>query len=129
MNCARCLPGYVEAKQRQQVLDYDDLLLYWYYLMEEPALARQVAERFDHVLVDEYQDTNALQAAILLALRPDGEGLTVVGDDAQAIYGFPRCERAQHSRLSGLLQRRPPESSPSNATTDRPNRSWTPAMR
>lgn len=80
--------GYVEAKQRQQVLDYDDLLLYWYYLMEEQALARQVAERFDHVLVDEYQDTNALQAAILLSLRPDGRGLTVVGDDAQAIYGF-----------------------------------------
>jgi len=80
--------GYVEEKQRQQVLDYDDLLLYWYYLMEEPAAACQVAERFDHVLVDEYQDTNALQAAILLALRPDGQGLTVVGDDAQSIYAF-----------------------------------------
>jgi len=43
---------------------------------------------FDHVLVDEYQDTNVLQADILAALRPDGAGLTVVGDDAQAIYGF-----------------------------------------
>jgi len=80
--------GYVDEKQRQQVLDYDDLLLYWYYLMEEQAAARQIAERFDHVLVDEYQDTNALQAAILLALRPNGQGLTVVGDDAQSIYAF-----------------------------------------
>lgn len=80
--------AYVEAKQERQVLDYDDLLLYWYHLMEEPTLAAQVRERFDHVLVDEYQDTNALQAAILLRLKPDGVGLTVVGDDAQAIYGF-----------------------------------------
>ncbi len=80
--------AYVEAKQQQQVLDYDDLLLYWFYLMQEPSLAALVGERFDHVLVDEYQDTNALQAAVLLALRPDGRGLTVVGDDAQAIYGF-----------------------------------------
>ncbi len=79
---------YVEAKQQQRVLDYDDLLLYWYYLMQEPALAATVRERFDHVLVDEYQDTNALQAGILLGLRPTGSGLTVVGDDAQAIYGF-----------------------------------------
>ena len=56
--------------------------------MRVPALAADVAARFDHVLVDEYQDTNALQAAILLRLKPDGAGLTVVGDDAQAIYCF-----------------------------------------
>jgi len=56
--------------------------------MEEPALAAEVGARFDHVLVDEYQDTNRLQAAILRALKPDGRGVTVVGDDAQAIYGF-----------------------------------------
>ncbi|MGD8328679.1 MAG: ATP-dependent helicase [Acidobacteriota bacterium] len=80
--------GYVDAKQGRAVLDYDDLLLYWFHLMQEPTLARKVSSRFDHVLVDEYQDTNALQASILLALRPDGDGLTVVGDDAQAIYAF-----------------------------------------
>ena len=51
-------------------------------------IAADVAARFDFVLVDEYQDTNALQAEILLRLKPDGRGLTVVGDDAQAIYGF-----------------------------------------
>jgi DNA helicase II / ATP-dependent DNA helicase PcrA len=80
--------GYVEAKQRQSVLDYDDLLLYWEQLMALPALAADVAARFDYVLVDEYQDTNALQASILLKMKPDGRGVTVVGDDAQAIFGF-----------------------------------------
>ncbi|MBB5752225.1 ATP-dependent helicase [Prosthecomicrobium pneumaticum] len=80
--------AYVEAKQAQGVLDYDDLLLYWAQMMAEPALAADLGGRFDHVLVDEYQDTNRLQASILLALRPDGAGVTVVGDDAQAIYSF-----------------------------------------
>jgi len=79
---------YVEAKQANNVLDYDDLLLYWHQMMAEPTLAAAVRARFDHVLVDEYQDTNALQAAILLALTPDGRGLTVVGDDAQSIFSF-----------------------------------------
>ncbi|HET7261905.1 MAG TPA: ATP-dependent helicase [Casimicrobiaceae bacterium] len=84
----RLFAGYVEAKQAQQVLDFDDLLLYWAMAMEEPELAAEIGARFDHVLVDEYQDTNRLQAAILRALKPDGHGVTVVGDDAQAIYGF-----------------------------------------
>jgi len=84
----RLFRGYAEAKQQRHVLDYDDLLLYWYYLMGEPAAATRVSSRFDQVLVDEYQDTNLLQAKILLALKPDGHGLTVVGDDAQAIYSF-----------------------------------------
>jgi len=84
----RLFRAYVEAKQAQQVLDYDDLLLYWAQMMAEPALGPGIGERFDHVLVDEYQDTNHLQAAILLALKPDGRGLTVVGDDAQSIYAF-----------------------------------------
>src|ERR1700722_420850 len=80
--------GYVEAKQAQGVLDYDDLLLYWAQMTNDPALAAHIGERFDHVLVDEYQDTNRLQSSILLALKPGGEGLTVVGDDAQSIYAF-----------------------------------------
>jgi DNA helicase II / ATP-dependent DNA helicase PcrA len=80
--------AYVEAKQRQDVLDYDDLLLYWAQMMMESSIAADVAQRFDYVLVDEYQDTNRLQASILLALKPDGKGLTVVGDDAQSIYSF-----------------------------------------
>ncbi|MCX7321314.1 MAG: ATP-dependent helicase [Hyphomicrobiales bacterium] len=80
--------GYVEAKQKQNVLDYDDLLLYWAQMAGEPALAEHIAGRFDHVLVDEYQDTNRLQSTILMALKPQGHGLTVVGDDAQSIYSF-----------------------------------------
>ncbi len=80
--------GYVEAKQAQNVLDYDDLLLYWAQIMSEPALADEIGGRWDHVLVDEYQDTNRLQATILAGLKPAGRGLTVVGDDAQAIYSF-----------------------------------------
>src|SRR4029077_2513857 len=50
--------------------------------------AQDIGGRFDHVLVDEYQDTNRLQSSILLALKPGGRGLTVVGDDAQSIYSF-----------------------------------------
>src|SRR5262245_63721682 len=57
-------------------------------MVSDPALANDIGGRFDHVLVDEYQDTNRLQASILLALKPTGRGLTVVGDDAQAIYSF-----------------------------------------
>jgi len=79
---------YVEAKQSQNVLDYDDLLLYWAQMVGESDIAADIGSRFDHVLVDEYQDTNRLQASILLALKPDGQGLTVVGDDAQSIYSF-----------------------------------------
>ena len=80
--------SYVDTKQRRHVLDYDDLLLYWNHLMVDARLAARVGGRFDHVLVDEYQDTNALQADILFRLKPDGAGLTVVGDDAQSIYAF-----------------------------------------
>ena len=79
----RLFTGYVDAKQSRHVLDYDDLLLYWFYLMDGDG--DQVRRRFDHVLVDEYQDTNAIQAEIVLKL---GKSLTVVGDDAQAIYAF-----------------------------------------
>ncbi|TIL33612.1 ATP-dependent helicase [Mesorhizobium sp.] len=83
---------YVEAKQAQNVLDYDDLLLYWAQMAGEPEISAHLGGRFDHVLVDEYQDTNRLQASILAALKPDGSGLTVVGDDAQSIYSFRAAE-------------------------------------
>jgi DNA helicase II / ATP-dependent DNA helicase PcrA len=80
--------AYVEAKQAQNVLDYDDLLLYWAQMVSDPDLADDIGNRFDHVMVDEYQDTNRLQASVLMALKPGGRGLTVVGDDAQSIYSF-----------------------------------------
>ena len=80
--------AYVDAKQVQNVLDYDDLLLYWAQMVSDPDLAEDIGNRFDHVMVDEYQDTNKLQASVLMALKPGGRGLTVVGDDAQSIYSF-----------------------------------------
>ena len=80
--------AYVEAKQAQHILDFDDLLLYWDAMLGDAALAGEASTLFDHVLVDEYQDTNRLQGSILTRLKPDGCGVTVVGDDAQAIYGF-----------------------------------------
>ncbi|MGA3156055.1 MAG: ATP-dependent helicase [Steroidobacteraceae bacterium] len=85
---AKLCRAYVERKQHYAMLDYDDLLLYWHAMMGEPKLAQHVSAHFDHVLVDEYQDTNRLQGEILQALKPDGSGVTVVGDDAQAIYSF-----------------------------------------
>ncbi|KNZ32045.1 MAG: ATP-dependent DNA helicase [Methylibium sp. NZG] len=88
----RLFGAYVGQKQQQQLLDYDDLLQYWAQAMSEPALAQRIGARFEHVLVDEYQDTNRLQATILLALKPHGRGLTVVGDDAQSIYAFRAAE-------------------------------------
>ena len=83
---------YVARKQQNQALDYDDLLLYWHHLVAEPEFAEEIGSWFDHVLVDEYQDTNLVQAEILNALKPDGKGVTVVGDDAQSIYSFRAAE-------------------------------------
>ncbi len=83
---------YVLRKQQSQSLDYDDLLLYWSHLVAEAEFAEEIGSWFDHVLVDEYQDTNLVQADILKALKPRGDGLTVVGDDAQSIYSFRAAE-------------------------------------
>jgi DNA helicase-2/ATP-dependent DNA helicase PcrA len=84
----RLFAAYAAEKSAQNALDYDDLLLYWAHMVAEPMLSRDIGARFDHVLVDEYQDTNRLQATILLGIKPDGAGLAVVGDDAQSIYSF-----------------------------------------
>ena len=66
----RLFSAYVEAKQRQGVLDYDDLLLYWAQMCDEPALAADIADRFDHILVDEYQDTNRCRPPSFSASSP-----------------------------------------------------------
>jgi len=79
---------YVQRKQERNVLDYDDLLLYWAQLLANPEIAKDMGGRFEHVLVDEYQDTNPLQAAILRGLSKGGCLITAVGDDAQSIYAF-----------------------------------------
>jgi len=80
--------NYNKQKIEQASLDYDDLLLYCYHMAQVPEIADKVRQQFDYILVDEYQDTNLLQAGILSRFFPDGRGLTVVGDDAQSIYSF-----------------------------------------
>ena len=102
--------AFVEAKAARAVLDYDDLLLYWFHFMTDASAAARVGGRFDHVLVDEYQDTNTLQAEILRAMKPDGRGVTVVGDDAQAIYSFRAARVRQHPRVPAASTIRPPRS-------------------
>jgi DNA helicase-2/ATP-dependent DNA helicase PcrA len=79
---------YSKRKQKRQVLDYDDLLLFWNAALEDEGIADAMGARFDHVLVDEYQDTNVIQAEILRRLRRKNRNITVVGDDAQSIYSF-----------------------------------------
>jgi DNA helicase II / ATP-dependent DNA helicase PcrA len=80
--------AYMRRKREQGVLDYDDLLLYWRALTESPRAGPAVAAAFDHILVDEYQDTNEIQAAILRNMCTESNSVMVVGDDAQAIYSF-----------------------------------------
>ena len=84
----RLFAAYVKRKHELSVLDFDDLLLKWLELLEHPEAGERIRGRFDCVLVDEYQDTNALQARLIKRLCPKGKGLTVVGDDAQSIYSF-----------------------------------------
>src|SRR5436190_6388 len=84
-----------EQKKAAFALDLDDLLLYWHAACRHEQVGRLIGREFEHVLVDEYQDVNALQAEIVAALRTDKPGLTVVGDDLQAIYGF-RSASAEH---------------------------------
>jgi DNA helicase-2/ATP-dependent DNA helicase PcrA len=79
---------YTKRKAARQVLDYDDLLLFWNHALEDAAVADAMSARFDHILVDEYQDTNIIQAEILQRLRQKNHNITVVGDDAQSIYSF-----------------------------------------
>ncbi|HWA99299.1 MAG TPA: ATP-dependent helicase [Pirellulales bacterium] len=84
----RLFQSYVDRKATAQVLDYDDLLLFWRAMLADESVGPKVRARFDCVLVDEYQDTNRLQAEIVALLRPAGAGLTAVGDDAQSIYSW-----------------------------------------
>lgn len=80
---------YVKSCEQQGVMDFDDILLNMYRLSENfPEVFAQIRERFRFILVDEYQDTNHLQYLILRSLAKDHRNITVVGDDAQSIYGF-----------------------------------------
>ncbi len=83
---------YEARKQQRHVMDFDDLLVYWAALANHPRVGPKLAQRFDHILVDEYQDTNVVQARILQGMRRAMPNLMVVGDDAQSIYSFRAAE-------------------------------------
>ena len=87
--------AYGERKRALGLLDLDDLLLYWRALAADEGVGPAMAAAYDHVLVDEYQDVNGLQVDVVRSLRRAHPGLTVVGDDFQAIYGF-RAASARH---------------------------------
>jgi DNA helicase-2/ATP-dependent DNA helicase PcrA len=115
--------SYVDAKQRQNVLDYDDLLLYWAQMMSVPALAEEVGVLFDHILVDEYQDTNRLQATILLGLKPSGRGLTSLATTLSQSTHFAQRRYATSSTFP-VCSARQPRLSRSIRTIVRPNPFW-----
>lgn len=80
--------AFVSRKQSLGLLDFDDLLLFWRFAVQHEVLGKRLGSSFDHILVDEFQDVNLLQLDILRGLRHYDSRVTLVGDDAQAIYGF-----------------------------------------
>ncbi|MDT4923856.1 MAG: ATP-dependent helicase UvrD/PcrA [Pseudonocardiales bacterium] len=95
--------AFMTRKRQRGLLDFDDLLLCWRALLTDPIVGPRLQARWDWVLVDEYQDVNQVQVDIVTALRPAGAGLTVVGDDAQAIYGFRGASGAHLHELHSAL--------------------------
>lgn len=85
---SRIFASFAEAKKLQNAVDYDDLLVLLTELLQHPETGPRLRRQFKYVLIDEFQDTNRLQFRIVKLLKPSGRGLTVVGDDAQAIYSF-----------------------------------------
>jgi ATP-dependent DNA helicase UvrD/PcrA len=92
--------AYTARKRERHLLDFDDLLLLWQAALADDAAGPVLRGMFDAVLVDEYQDVNAVQASIVRLLQPDGKQLTCVGDDAQAIYGFRGADPAHLRQLT-----------------------------
>lgn len=92
--------AYTARKRARNLLDFDDLLLLWQAALADPVAGPVLRGMFDAVLVDEYQDVNAVQASIVRLLQPDGKQLTCVGDDAQAIYGFRGADPAHLRQLT-----------------------------
>jgi ATP-dependent DNA helicase UvrD/PcrA len=86
--------AYTTRKRELNALDLDDLLLYLHAAVGDARVGSRIAARYEHVLVDEYQDVNALQVEIVRALCGEHENVSVVGDDMQAIYGFRAADPA-----------------------------------
>jgi DNA helicase-2/ATP-dependent DNA helicase PcrA len=85
---ASVFTAFVSRKRSLGLLDFDDLLLYWRVAAQDDVLGEELGAAYDHILVDEFQDVNLLQLDVLVGLRRMDPRLTIVGDDAQAIYGF-----------------------------------------
>ena len=88
-NIARVFADYTERKSTRNLVDYDDLLLFWEAMLDASStLADRITRLYDYLLVDEYQDTNTLQARVLAGMCRSHRNIAVVGDDAQSIYSF-----------------------------------------
>jgi DNA helicase-2/ATP-dependent DNA helicase PcrA len=87
--------AYTARKKALGVIDLDDLLVYWRALVGDEVIGGELDRRFDHVLIDEYQDVNGLQVDIVRGLRRACREVTAVGDDFQAIYGW-RAASVEH---------------------------------
>ena len=121
----RIFADYTRAKPERNLVDYDDLLLFWALMLETPgSLGAQIAGLYDHVLVDEYQDTNVLQARILRGMCRTHRNITVVGDDAQSIYSFRGASFRNILEFPRAVSRRP-RSCRWSRTTARRSRSST----
>ena len=99
----RVFGRYLERKKAARACDYDDLLLHWKTLLDTET-GGELAGRFRHVLVDEYQDTNRLQGEIIDGMGHGHGNVTVVGDDAQSIYAF---RGASFENIIGFPERYP----------------------
>jgi DNA helicase-2/ATP-dependent DNA helicase PcrA len=102
---ARLFRAYTARKRELNALDLDDLLLYWHAAVRNERLRGRLADQYEHVLVDEYQDVNTLQVEIVRSLCHGHENLTVVGDDMQAIYGFRAADPAHILDFASLYPR------------------------
>ena len=81
--------GYVNYKRENSILDYDDLLLYLKFLLNDyENIRKKLSNQYKYIMIDEYQDTNTLQADIIKLLASEHNNVMAVGDDAQSIYSF-----------------------------------------
>jgi len=80
--------SYIDYKVKNHLIDYDDMLLYLKFILEKDELLAQISSRYKYIMVDEFQDTNKLQADIIYLLGKLNKNVMAVGDDTQSIYSF-----------------------------------------
>ncbi|MFC1514842.1 ATP-dependent helicase [Candidatus Omnitrophota bacterium] len=92
LSIKRVITKYAQKKKASNLMDFEDLLVFWLKLLEDDELCRKYSRMFEYILVDEYQDTNRLQFEILKKISGFHKNILVVGDDAQSIYSFRVAE-------------------------------------